>query len=169
MSKREFMSCPSVKVDTKYGPLSYNFFDKCVTVRCLGNYNSHPEHAFVVRGVQYNASADIYLWSDGQWHIGKETDSAWEQTRALSVWRINFASAKSMDNVSDSARKAIAQEFMACLEKLITEQPDLLRQGALADISNDIRSLQKDREEALAKLADLEARIAALEARERSI
>lgn len=100
---------------------------------------SNPRGGVVkVRGVELRPSAHMFLWSDGRWHLGRETENTYQQGQHLSVTRANWTKVSDM-YASQSARKKIASEFEVAVNNFALGNPAIIRAAQLEHLHDTMR------------------------------
>lgn len=136
MTEREHKPYPdAVLMETRFG----NVLMKAVGKNSV--FVDHPrgDAAITIRGVVYTVfSGHFYLQDDGRW-----MDKAPEgHVNSFSMRRENFTDA------SHAARQTAALELSGIVAKYAEAHPEAFREAELANISNDLRYVEKDIAEA---------------------
>jgi hypothetical protein len=104
----------------------------------------HVHTPFTVRGVEICVSAHLYKWRDGKWRIGREESSAYEQRQSLYLSRLGNWNTE----VSESARKKIADIVTAVVGEWVAQSSAKLQQAEVEHLEDEYERAQNDHLEA---------------------
>jgi hypothetical protein len=116
---------------------------------------------FQVRGVLYHGSLHVYRWEDGQFHLGPQSSSSYEQRQSIYLRRSN-PSHPSNDHASNAAERTILQVLIPLANAWAAANPYALDAAEHERTERDLVRLRGQRAELQKQLAGLDAQIAAL-------
>lgn len=121
---------------------------------------------FTLRGVSYHGGIHLYRWADGNFHLGPEAGSSYDQRQSLYLRRHN-PSNPSNDRASDSAERIILQTLLPAANVWTAANPYALDAAEQERIASTLARLQQQRSDLLQQLNDIAEQIAELEPRSR--
>lgn len=79
----------------------------------------------IVNKVQYSVNCHLYKWSDGEWRIGMEDKSTYEQRQSLYMTRISWQNAKNVHPSAKTWEKAAA-EITTAVQAFVLSNRDVV-------------------------------------------
>jgi hypothetical protein len=119
---------------------------------------------FAVRGVSYHGSIHVYRWKDGQFHLGPQSGSSYDQRQSLYLRRHN-PSNPSNDRASDSAERTILQTLLPAANVWAAANPYALDAAEQERIASTLGRLQQQRADLTQQLNEVDKQIAKLQPR----
>jgi hypothetical protein len=116
--------------------------------------------AITVNRVQVRASAHLFLWADGSWQIGRETENSYEHRMHLYVTRID-----NHEGASEAIRTKIADQLHTTVTNFLRNNPSIIVEAQREHLRNEMEKAEHVYAEAL-RIVDktLVARDAAIDA-----
>ena len=105
---------------------------------------------FVVNTVPCHGSVHMYLWCDGQWHIGQEWSSNWDQRQGFYIRRSARVVGGDLETSEAARNKAIMHirpalvEWAAKNAKAIAQADAEDRASKIVDKTEKIHKLQQE-------------------------
>ncbi len=110
--------------------------------------------SIIIRGIPYNATAHYYLWDDGQFHLGEQSQQPWQQHKNLYCTRQDDK--RFSCDPSESARKSLIVLF----DEAVAEWT----KNHAADIQQaEVESKKSQKQSRLDKIAEHKTAIEKLE------
>lgn len=155
---RRHMASPVVLAETKYGDIE-------LTITGPDRIYAHTSHHYTgrcpiidVRNVQYTIG--VHVQKDGDtWRI--LGDTPYEQYEYTTLHRTD-----NRGEASRAARRAVASEVVTTVNRVIPMVPELLRDAELANLNNELMTLDREIREAREKLVALNNKAGEKRARE---
>jgi hypothetical protein len=157
---RQHIAYPVVRAETKFGEVEITFNGPASLVLHTSHGHRGPCPIIEVRGVQYSINIHMRQGAEG-WQVSGETP--FEQHQYAHIARTDWVS---RGEPSSAARKAIVAEAVATANRVVSETPDNFRLAELANINNDLMTLDRKIAEAQAALDAMNEDAAQKRARE---
>lgn len=143
---RTFISSPSVGLTTAYGPVKASFTDSGhVAVRVDAHVNDEKP-ALVYRGQEFIGM--VHLWADAGagWEMRDGSDCSLSRRPQSTDAPVTYA-------------RAMVAAVRDAVVSYVAEHPEVLAAADYANANNALMRLHADRDEVIARLADLDSRI----------
>ena len=111
--------------------------------------------SIVIRGINHEFYAHLYLWKDGLWRLGDEQAPAYQRHHALHMYRVNSTTREA----TEAARKVAWAELEPALAKWAKEHPSEISTANAAEAAESIDQREEFIREAKGAIAELEAEI----------
>jgi len=150
------MSAEYHNLSTIFGEGKFTIILTCGT---HAHVQTHGE-AITVNRVQVRVSAHLFLWADGSWQIGRETENSYEHRMHLYVTRID-----NHEGASESIRAKIADQLQTTVTNFLRNNPSIIAEAQREHLRNEMEKAEHVYAEAQ-RIADkaLVARDAAIDA-----
>jgi hypothetical protein len=162
---RQYQPTEATRVQTPLGPLDILPRDGEVLAFTPSNSGTYPELQFgPIRGVSYVVHIRLIRQPDGTLSVLNPGESPREEHNRVSICRANWTRYSEAYAISKTTRQTILAAVIGAAARVLAEQPDLARRNSLRDLNNAAGSLGRDLEKARAKVAELERQLAEVEA-----
>ena len=122
---------------------------------------------FTLRGVSYHGGIHVYRWADGNFHLGPESGSSYDQRQSLYLRREN-PSNPSNDRASDSAERTILQTLLPAANVWAAANACALDAAEQERIASTLAHLQQQRTDLMQQLNEVDNQLAELQPRSRA-
>lgn len=160
---REWMDTANGTFETPFGPMRY-----AATHANHVHIGGEQGHARIeVRGVEYHFSIHIYL-VDGRWTTRGSGMDAFHAHQGLYM-RKTTSTNYDRSFASDFARNKALAAVLGAWEAFVGGRPEILREGKLQRLNNEIMQLENREEKLLEDLKAMRETLEALKAEERRL
>ena len=99
----------------------------------------------MVNGVAYGISVHFYLWKDGCWHVGMESDGG-EYTRVINALYMNKRNSSNYSDrgPTDAARKKVLTILPALLSGWALLNPTVLMEAEVNDYTKQVEKVEAE-------------------------
>lgn len=88
-----------------------------------------------INQVEYRGNAHLFLWSDGRFRIGQETETSYERRNQLFLNRVDWVK-YSQSHASESARDKFASEVEQAVNNFAVNNPGIIQDAQREHLQN---------------------------------
>jgi hypothetical protein len=138
---------------TVYGPDSMEiaFTD---AQHCYATYTR--EGVQRINQVEYRGNAHLFLWADGRWHIGRETDTPCERHNQLFLNRVEWTN-YNKSHASESARAKFASEVELAVNNFAVSNLGIITDAQREHLQDKLEAAEHAYAELVAKADEARA------------